>query len=124
MAAASAPAPAPWSALHTGQGVALEGSSWRAIAAAKRAALAAQIPARWLLAGSDLVATVRSDADATGVVKSCGLLTARQLEITELDDAEVLLERLASQQYSALEVADAFSARAAIAHQLVRPMAV
>jgi amidase len=51
--------------------------------------------------------------------RSCGLLTAHELEITEVDDAVALLEKLHSKTWSALEVTVAFCKRAAVAQQLV-----
>jgi amidase len=47
------------------------------------------------------------------------LLTARELEITCVQDAVVLLEKIHSKEWSAFEVTVAFCKRAAIAQQLV-----
>lgn len=56
------------------------------------------------------------------IFRSCGLLTGRELEITEVEDCVALLEQLHSQKWSALEVTIAFCKRAAIAQQLINPL--
>lgn len=56
--------------------------------------------------------------DVTKVPSTCGLLTSRELEITETHDATSLAQAIATKTYSAVEVAIAFSKRAVIAHQL------
>ncbi|GJN93350.1 hypothetical protein Rhopal_006403-T1 [Rhodotorula paludigena] len=61
---------------------------------------------------------MEAGSDVRSVASSCGLLSAAQLELTEVDEATVLLERIANRQYSAVEVIDAYCGRAAIAHQL------
>lgn len=53
------------------------------------------------------------------VFKSCGLLSDRELEITDVQDCVALLEKVHSKEWSALEVTVAFCKRAAIAHQLL-----
>ncbi|GAA5885685.1 hypothetical protein JCM6882_007527 [Rhodosporidiobolus microsporus] len=89
--------------------------NWRERAAAKRASLNDLIPAEWRLSDAHLPPVV---TDATTVVAQCGLLTARELEITELDELEELASRIAHGAYTAVEVTTAFCKRAAIAHQL------
>lgn len=54
--------------------------------------------------------------------RSCGLLTGRELEITDIEDCVALLEQLHSRKWSALEVIVAFCKRAAIAQQLINPL--
>lgn len=49
---------------------------------------------------------------------TCGLLSARELEITTVKDAFALAEAIANKTYTAVEVATAFCKRAVIAHQL------
>lgn len=51
--------------------------------------------------------------------KSCGLLSARELEITDAEDAMTILERIRSKEWSAKEVTIAFCKRATIAHQMI-----
>jgi amidase len=53
------------------------------------------------------------------IFRDCGLLTARELEITEIADATALLEKIHSRQWTSLEVTVAFCKRAAIAQQLI-----
>ncbi|BGP45084.1 hypothetical protein JCM10450v2_000901 [Rhodotorula kratochvilovae] len=88
---------------------------WQATAAAKKAAQLASLPKRWLLPEETLSSL---PSDVRPLIRESGLLTARQLEITELDEATVLLGRLARREYSAVEVAEAFCGRATLAHQL------
>ncbi|GAA6041344.1 hypothetical protein JCM8097_007673 [Rhodosporidiobolus ruineniae] len=90
--------------------------AWRKMAATKRAEQASLLPTPFRLSPSTLS---NLPDDVRGVPAVCGLLSARQLEITEVDEASTLLERLREGAYSAVEVAEAFCGRAAIAHQLV-----
>ena len=73
----------------------------------------------WLLDTSSLPPD--DQLDVRDVPRTSGKLSARELEITELDEVDVLLARLADRTYTALEVATAFCRRATLAHQLVRP---
>ncbi|KAF7190849.1 putative amidase [Pseudocercospora fuligena] len=56
--------------------------------------------------------------DVTGIPATCGILTEKELSITEDYDATSLADAIASKQLTAVEVAKAFCKRAAIAHQL------
>lgn len=56
--------------------------------------------------------------DVSTVPATCGLLTAKEVEITENYDAFGLAEAIAAKKLTAVEVARAFSKRAIIAHQL------
>ncbi|OAA53552.1 Amidase [Cordyceps fumosorosea ARSEF 2679] len=56
--------------------------------------------------------------NVTSVPRSCGLLTPRELSITEDHDAVGLAAALAARTYTAVEVAIAFCKRAVLAHQL------
>lgn len=53
------------------------------------------------------------------IIKDCGILTPRELEITDVEDATTLLAEIHSQKWTALEVTIAYCKRAAIAQQLV-----
>ena len=53
------------------------------------------------------------------VFTSCGLLTPRELEITDVEDATTLLNKIQSKEWSAFEVTVAYCKRSAIAQQLV-----
>ena len=86
--------------------------SWQERAAAKRAARDALIPHDWLI-------TVPADQlDVRTLPETCGLLNARELEITG-SDVSTLLASIARSHYSAAEVCVAFSKRAAVAQQAV-----
>ncbi|PYH42853.1 putative general amidase [Aspergillus saccharolyticus JOP 1030-1] len=93
--------------------------TWQQKVQAKQAAAAAKIPAEWrlpahLLATADPV----SPENVLSVPRDCGLLTERELAITETVDATALLAQIAAGKYSAVEVTTAFCKRAAIAQQL------
>lgn len=91
--------------------------NWKALCADKRARQLAQIPKEWLLPASKLPPA--EQLDVSSVPHDCGMLTARELEITETDDVAVLLAKLASAEWSAVEVVTAFYKRAIVAHQVV-----
>lgn len=89
---------------------------WQERAAAKRAANLEALPRSMILPvppGAEVL-------DVMHVPATCGLLTGRELNITESKDVTVLLGQIARAEYSALEVATAFIKRAVIAQQLVR----
>ena len=89
-------------------------SSWKEIADKKKKEQIDRIPKEWLISVDSELKDVRS------VPHECGLLSARELEITELDNVEILLHKLAEGEWSSVEVTTAFYKRAIIAHQLVR----
>jgi amidase len=96
-------------------------SPWEAIVARKREQVAAALPAEWRLP-QHLLDEIRQDptANVLGVPAECGLLTPREIEITQDHDAVALVAKLASNRFTASEVTTAFCKRAAIATQLVR----
>lgn len=53
------------------------------------------------------------------VFHDCGILTSREIDITEAKDATALLAEIHSGKYTAIEATTAFCKRAVIAHQLV-----
>lgn len=81
-----------------------------------QAELQAKLPKEWLLPESIIGSKPRN---IMPVFKSCGLLTPRELEITNVQDCVALLEKIQSKEWSAFEVTVAFSKRATIAHQLI-----
>lgn len=94
-------------------------SSWEQKAQAKRAQAAAKIPRSWQLPARTLEAISQdSNQSVLAIPRMCGLLTERELEITELYDATALLEKLALREFTSVEVTTAFAKRAAIAQQL------
>ena len=89
-------------------------TSWEKLGAAKRAELTAALPRDLMIAAlpGDSVRNV------TDVPKTCGLLSARELDITEASVSGLLAD-IAAAKYSAVEVTTAFIKRAVIAQQLV-----
>jgi amidase len=88
-------------------------NSWQEIAEKKKQEQTNLIPKQWLISVDP------ERLDVLSVPQECGLLSKRELEITELNDLVVLLEKLASGEWSSVEVTTAFYKRAIIAHQLV-----
>ncbi|KAL1969215.1 hypothetical protein VTN77DRAFT_469 [Rasamsonia byssochlamydoides] len=106
-----------------------------AIAHRKQAQLDSRIPPEWKLPAQFIPPSMRlSPADSITKVDEyrndkvdlmeippqCGLLTPKEVEITEKWDVRGLLGEIASRRLSAEEVVRAFCKRAAIAHQLTR----
>ncbi|CAK1357398.1 Acetamidase [Cercospora beticola] len=87
--------------------------SWEEIARKKRAAIAASLPSQWQVQS---VPSADSVPSAFGLVREG--LSPKEIEITEIESASKLLSRIASGDLSAVEVTEAFSHRATIAHQL------
>lgn len=103
----------------------LTADNWREHAARKKQSVKDAIPKEWLLPdrflynkSNDLQHDERPAVSVLHVPSECGILTLRELEITELDNVAELLKRIESRQYTGSEVATAFCKRAAIAHQL------
>jgi amidase len=93
----------------------LEGdASYEAKARVLREQLEAKIPA-----GLRLPPAILEDPplDITHIPETCGLLSAQELAITELD-ATAVCQRIAAGELTAVEAVTAFGKRAAIAHQL------
>ena len=72
------------------------------------------VPEKWRIDARQF----KKSNDARGIPEASGLLTRKQLEITS-QDASSLLPKIHAGQLSAVEVTEAFCARAAIAHQMV-----
>jgi amidase len=70
------------------------------------------IPQKWHLPSPP----DESVTDVTGMPRSCGLLTERQLFLTE-QTADSLVKQLQTGELTSVELTEAFCARAAIAHQ-------
>jgi hypothetical protein len=86
---------------------------WKDLANDKKRRQFDSIPKEWLItAPSDDV------VDVTKYPEECGLLSAQDIRVTntDLDD---LLRKLASGEWSSVDVTTAFYKRAIIAHQLV-----
>ncbi|KAG2366573.1 general amidase [Suillus spraguei] len=86
---------------------------WTALVAEKKQRQLKSIPQEWLVTPPP-----SSTLDVTGFPESCGLLNTREIEITNTS-VDVLLNKIASAKWTAVEVTTAFSKRAIVAHQLV-----
>ncbi|KAF7184801.1 hypothetical protein CNMCM7691_006604 [Aspergillus felis] len=98
----------------------------------KLAELDAKIPSEWRLSESQIPPGMLSPAESItnfkeygrvnvmDIPRTCGLLSERELEITEQYDVRELLRAMADKRLTAEEVTVAFCKRAAIAHQLTR----
>lgn len=88
--------------------------TWEEQVADKRRRLLASIPPAWI------ISPVPDDQlNVLDVPKTCGLLTDRELGITGTTDVSLILRKLATAEWSAVEVTTAFSKRAVVAHQVV-----
>jgi len=100
--------------------------TWQAIVAKKKEQCRSLIPAAWQLPGSILESlTFPLDTNPNKVLeldipRKSGILTDVELDITEKYSVAELLAKLASGEFTSLEVTTAFCKRAAIAQQLVR----
>ncbi len=90
------------------------GSNWKALVSDKRKRQLDAIPKEWKIR-----LPLEDRLDVRDVPKESGLLTSKELQITELDDVETLLRNLAAGNWSSVEVTTAYYKRAIIAHQLV-----
>ena len=93
---------------------------WQSIAQKHKDEAAAKIPSAWRLP-SEYTQNISENAsnNVLDVPRRCGLLSAKQLEITENYDATALLQKIHSGQLTSYEVTEAFCIRAAIAQQVV-----
>lgn len=89
-------------------------TNWRERAAAKKQQQQASLPKEWVLTNLP----DKSQIDVSGFPRTCGLLSAREIEITE-SHIDVILSNLAKGVWTAVDVTTAFSKRAIVAHQLV-----
>ncbi|KAF5350631.1 hypothetical protein D9756_008560 [Leucocoprinus leucothites] len=88
--------------------------NWKERAAAKKRQQQESIPKEWVLTNLP----DKSQLDVSEFPRTCGLLTGREIEITE-SYVDVILDNLAKGSWTAVEVTTAFSKRAIVAHQLV-----
>lgn len=94
--------------------------NWEVLAKQKREEVAAKIPAEWRLP-STIMAEFHEKAtiNVLDVPRSSGILTPKELEITEQYDASDLIKLMASGALKSVDVVTAFCKRAAIAQQCV-----
>ncbi|EFW19048.1 hypothetical protein D8B26_007234 [Coccidioides posadasii str. Silveira] len=88
---------------------------WKPAVLEKRAQQKNAIPREWHLSSS----VPPNVADAKEFIDSSNLLTPDEKAITSIQDATVLLSKIASREISSEQIALAFCKRAAIAHQLI-----
>ncbi|KAF2641936.1 acetamidase [Massarina eburnea CBS 473.64] len=91
-----------------------EPAKWQLVSRQKKDEQFRRIPAEWRI--SQL--PTKEVTNYLGFARECGILNAKELDITEKNDGTTLAERIRKREYSCLEVARAFCKRAAIAHQL------
>ncbi|KAG8919599.1 hypothetical protein FRC01_001209, partial [Tulasnella sp. 417] len=87
--------------------------NWQEIATERKRKQEDLIPPEWRIPS-----VPDSLLDVTLIPQTSGLLTARELEITDTTDVNEILSKLADGVWSAVEVTKAFLKRAIIAHQL------
>lgn len=93
---------------------------FKLVAQRKTDSNAAKIPKEWQLQSRYLDNLgPNADVNVLDIPRKSGILSEKELDITENYDATALLEKLASKHFSSYEVVLAFSKRAAIAQQLV-----
>jgi len=88
--------------------------SWQDLCKARKRVQNESIPRDWLI---DL--PPNDVRDVRDVPRTCGLLSPRELEITETTDTDLLLLNLRTAVWSSVEVTVAFYKRAIVAQQLV-----
>ena len=94
---------------------------WRDLVAQKRAEVAKALPQEWQLPSSILDSiSASADIGVLDIPAKCGLLSEKELDITENHDAVDLIAKMGAKELSSFEVTQAFCKRAAIAHQVVR----
>jgi amidase len=90
--------------------------SWQGVAAAKRAATLASIPAEWLIPAHLMPAD--DVLDVTTFPEISGFFTKEELEITAVGASEIV-RQISKKIWTAEKVTLAFCKAAAVAHQLV-----
>jgi len=95
-------------------------AEWKQLIDEKRKSNFEKIPKEWRVS-SEILAKVESNSNANvlSIPTSCGVLTPKEVKITESADATEVLQKLAKGEWSSYEVTLAFCKRAAIAQQLV-----
>ena len=96
--------------------MATDPNGWEARAKAKRDAIWNSIPKKWKIDGP--IPTVEEQRDVTGKF-IWQYLSQPEIDITETD-AVGIVKNVASGQWTATEITEAFCHRASLAHQLVR----
>ena len=74
--------------------------AWQDVARAKRASRDAAIPQDWILRTGQVT---DGQLNVLGVPTECGIMTAREIEVTEVNAVE-LVQKLTAGEYSSYEV--------------------
>ncbi|KAK7462776.1 hypothetical protein VKT23_007360 [Stygiomarasmius scandens] len=88
-------------------------SDWKQKCAQRKQAQLESIPKEWIIQ-----CPPDNQLNVMAVPAECGLLSARELEITNTVDVEVILRKLHTAKWSSFEVTTAFYKRAIVAQQL------
>ncbi|KAF8830610.1 hypothetical protein HHX47_DHR2000847 [Lentinula edodes] len=88
-------------------------TDWKTRCARRKQSQLDSIPREWLIE-----APPANQMNVMQIPRDSALLSIRELEITETVDVEVILQKLASTEWSSVEVTTAFYKRAIIAQQL------
>jgi len=89
--------------------------NWREHAAKKKQSTLDAIPKEWRFDA----AKYAGQKNVIDIPRQTGNLSDKDIEITEIDDANQLAAKLADGSYTAVDVTTAYLKRAAVAHQLV-----
>ncbi|RAQ66300.1 general amidase [Aspergillus flavus] len=93
--------------------------TWQEKAHTKQTTALSKIPPEWCLPPSiQSLLTSNPSLNCLDIPAKSNLLTPRELEITNTEDATALLDKISNREYTSAEVTTAFSKRAAIAQQL------
>lgn len=96
----------------------VEVADWRQLALSKRVSTFNKIPKEWLLPIEQASQYTESNPiSVLDVPRTCGILTQKELDITEKHDATDLVALMSKGEVSSVEITTAFCKRAAIAHQ-------
>ncbi|KAH9850566.1 general amidase [Lenzites betulinus] len=90
-----------------------EQQDWKTRAAERKELQLKQIPKEWTITPPP-----EDQRNVLDIPRTCGLLTARELDITDTVNIAILLDKLRTGQWTSVEVTTAFYKRAIIAQQL------
>jgi amidase len=92
-------------------------TDWQRRCAERKQVQLDAIPTEWIIQ-----CPTNDQLNVMDVPAQCGLLSAREMEITDTVDVEVILQKLHNAEWSSFEVTTAFYKRAIVAQQLVGSM--
>lgn len=90
---------------------------WKTRSSNRKQAQLESIPSQWRI--KSLPEDMQNVLD---VPRVCGILSERELEITETAEMAIILDKLRSGEWTSVETTTAYYKRAIIAHQLVSPL--